>query len=109
MFIFNRPFQPVAAGLAVALLFVCLDRSYQPLDATPDRPSVASRQAALVTAHYRPRTTGYDSRQDAIIIGDGAVGLHQCSRPGATLSSRHCHRSRTANVHAAGRGGACCA
>ena len=43
MFIFNRPFQPVAAGLAVASLFVCLGRSYQPLDTTPDHPSVASK------------------------------------------------------------------
>jgi len=69
MFIFNRPFQPVAAGLAVPLLFVCLDRSCQPLDATPDRPSVASRQAALVTAHSWPTATAHDSIQYVVIIG----------------------------------------
>ena len=40
MFIFNRPLQAVAAALGVALLFVCLDRSCQPLDAPRDRPSV---------------------------------------------------------------------
>jgi len=48
MFIFNRPFAAVAAGLATALLFVGLGRSCQPLEATPERPSVANRQAALV-------------------------------------------------------------
>ena len=40
MFICTRPLRAVAAGLGVALLFVCLDRSCQPLDAPPDRPSV---------------------------------------------------------------------
>ena len=40
MFIFNRPLQAVAAGLAVALLFVSLDRSCQPMDAPADYPSV---------------------------------------------------------------------
>jgi len=81
MFIFNRPFRPVAAGLAIPLLFVCLDRSCQPLDATMDRPSVASWQTALVTAHSWLRTTGHDSMQDVIIIGGGpvinALGLAQ--------------------------------
>jgi hypothetical protein len=49
MFIFNRPFQAVAAGLGVALLFVCLDRSCQPLDAAAtDRPLVGNEQAVLV-------------------------------------------------------------
>ena len=44
MFVFNRPLQAVAAGLTVPLLFVCLDRACQPLDASSDRPSV---QASL--------------------------------------------------------------
>jgi hypothetical protein len=32
MFIFSRPFRAVGAGLAVALLTVCLDRACQPPD-----------------------------------------------------------------------------
>jgi hypothetical protein len=48
MFIFNRPFQPVAAGLGVALLFVCLDRACQPLEATAQSSPVANGQAVLV-------------------------------------------------------------
>ncbi len=41
MFIFNRPFLAVAAGLGVALLFVGLDRVRQP-PATPDSARVAN-------------------------------------------------------------------
>jgi hypothetical protein len=49
MFIFNRPFGGVAAGLAVAVLIVCLDRSCQPpLDAAAARPPVGNGQAVLV-------------------------------------------------------------
>jgi hypothetical protein len=48
MFIFNRPFRAVAAGLGVAALIVCLDRSCQPLDAAIDRPRVGDGQAVLV-------------------------------------------------------------
>jgi len=50
MFIFNRPFGAVAAGLGTALLFVGLGSSCQPLEATPDRPPVGNQQAALVPA-----------------------------------------------------------
>jgi len=47
MFIFNRPFPAVAAGLAVALLFVGLDRVRQP-PATPDGARVANTRRSLV-------------------------------------------------------------
>jgi hypothetical protein len=48
MFIFNRPFGAVAAGLGVVLLIACLDRSCQPLDAATDGPPAAIEQAVLV-------------------------------------------------------------
>jgi hypothetical protein len=49
MFIFNRPFGGVAAGLAVAVLIVYLDHSCQPpLDAAGARPPVGNGQAVLV-------------------------------------------------------------
>jgi hypothetical protein len=48
MFIFNRPFRAVAAGLGVALLFVSLDRSCQPLNAATDGPPAGNGQAVLV-------------------------------------------------------------
>jgi hypothetical protein len=47
MFIFNRPFRAVAAGLGVALLVVCFDRSCQPLDAATVGLAVANGQGAL--------------------------------------------------------------
>jgi hypothetical protein len=47
MFIFNRPFLAVAAGLGVALLFVGLDRVRQP-PATPDSARVANTTRSLV-------------------------------------------------------------
>jgi hypothetical protein len=50
MFIFNRPFRGVAAGLAVALLLVCLERSCQPLTVGIDAPAVGNGQAALEPA-----------------------------------------------------------
>jgi len=49
MFIFDRPFQAVTAGLGVALLIVCLDRACQPPpDAAADRAPVGNGQAVLV-------------------------------------------------------------
>jgi hypothetical protein len=51
MFIFNRPFAAVVAGLGVALLVVCLDRACEPAEAQPRVAPVATAQAPLV-----PRT-----------------------------------------------------
>jgi hypothetical protein len=49
MFIFNRPFGGVAAGLTVAVLIVFLDHScQQPLDATAASRPVGNGQAVLV-------------------------------------------------------------
>jgi hypothetical protein len=48
MFIFNRPFQAVAAGFGVALLVLCFDRSCHPPEASPARPPVGNGQAMLV-------------------------------------------------------------
>ena len=50
MFIFNRPFLGVAAGLGTSLLFVCVDRYSEPLAAATETPPAANRQAALVPA-----------------------------------------------------------
>jgi hypothetical protein len=50
MFIFSRPFRGVAAGLAVALLMVCLDRACEPpaavAAALPAATSVAKAPAS---------------------------------------------------------------
>ena len=43
MFIFNRPFLAVLAGLAVALLTVCIDNSCQPRDSTAGASLVAEQ------------------------------------------------------------------
>lgn len=45
MFIFNRPFLAVVAGLAVALLTVCVDNSCQPRDSTAGASLVAEQPA----------------------------------------------------------------
>ena len=64
MFIFNRPFGAVAAGLGVALLIVCLDRVRQPREIPQDgapvvntTPSLVSRPAhAVSSAPVRDRS-----------------------------------------------------
>jgi hypothetical protein len=48
MFIFERSFAAVAAGLAVALLIVCLDRLCQPLAVPADAGLVANAPPPLV-------------------------------------------------------------
>jgi hypothetical protein len=45
MFIFSRPFRAVAAGLAVALLTVCVDRACE----SPDSAGAGLRAAAPAT------------------------------------------------------------
>ena len=51
MFIFNRPFQAVAAGLGVALLVVCLDSSCAtPADAAPPHNYVAEGKSPACAA-----------------------------------------------------------
>jgi hypothetical protein len=57
MFIFNRPFRAVAAGLGVALLIVWLDRVRQPTEVAADSarvantiPSLESRPALAVSS-----------------------------------------------------------
>ncbi len=48
MFIFNRPFGAVAAGLGVALLIVCLDRARQPAEIPLDAARVVNSTQSLV-------------------------------------------------------------
>src|ERR1700732_519671 len=48
MFIFERSFAAVAAGLGVALLIVCLDRRWQPLDPPADAGLAANAPPPLV-------------------------------------------------------------
>jgi hypothetical protein len=48
MFIFNRPFSAVAAGLGVALLFVCLDLVRESPATPPDSARVANTRRSLV-------------------------------------------------------------
>jgi len=48
MFIFNRPAGAVAAGLAVALIVVCVDRACEPPAAGAEGPPPAAVQARLV-------------------------------------------------------------
>jgi len=54
MFIFSRPFRAVGAGLAVALLTVCLDRACEPSDtaiaAVPATAIAAVPTASVVKA-----------------------------------------------------------
>jgi len=50
MFIFNRPVSSVAAGLAVALLTVCLDNSCQSRDNNADASLVAEHASAACAA-----------------------------------------------------------
>ena len=50
MFIFNRPVSAVVAGLAVALLVVCIDNACQPRDNTAGASLVAERASAACAA-----------------------------------------------------------
>jgi hypothetical protein len=50
MFIFSRPFRAVGAGLAVALLTVCLDRACEP----PDTTTLALPAAAHIAKAAAP-------------------------------------------------------
>jgi len=59
MFIFSRPFRAVGAGLAVALLTVCLDRACEPADtAIAAVPATASVVKAPVSACAAPAPCG---------------------------------------------------
>jgi len=59
MFIFSRPFRAVGAGLAVALLTVCLDRACEPADtAIAAVPATASVAKAPVSACAAPAPWG---------------------------------------------------
>jgi hypothetical protein len=59
MFIFSRPFRAVGAGLAVALLTVCLDRACAPPDtAIAAVPAAASIAKAQVSACATPAAWG---------------------------------------------------
>ena len=59
MFIFSRPFRAVGAGLAVALLTVCLDRACEPPDtAIAAVPAAASTAKAPVSACAAPAAWG---------------------------------------------------
>jgi len=59
MFIFSRPFRAVGAGLAVALLTVCLDRACVPPDtAIAAVPAAASLAKAPVSACATPAAWG---------------------------------------------------
>jgi len=59
MFIFSRPFRAVGAGLAVALLTVCLDRACEPSDtAIAAVPATASVVKAPVSACAAPAPWG---------------------------------------------------
>jgi hypothetical protein len=51
MFIFERSWQAVAAGLAVALLIVCLDRLCQPPSAAGDDGRAANAPCAACAVH----------------------------------------------------------
>jgi len=51
MFIFERSWQAVAAGLAVALLIVCLDRLCQPPSAAGDDDRAANAPCAACAVH----------------------------------------------------------
>jgi len=48
MFIFNRPFGAVAAGLGVALFIVCLDRVRQPPEIPPHAVRMVNSTQSLV-------------------------------------------------------------
>jgi hypothetical protein len=50
MFIFNRPVSAVAAGLAVALLTVCIDNGCQSHDNTAGASLVAEQPSAACAA-----------------------------------------------------------
>jgi len=59
MFIFSRSFRAVGAGLAVALLTVCLDRACEPSDtAIAAVPATASVAKAPVSACAAPAPWG---------------------------------------------------
>jgi hypothetical protein len=59
MFIFSRTFRAVGAGLAVALLTVCLDRACEPPAAVAaDLPAVASIAKAPASACAPPGACG---------------------------------------------------
>ena len=59
MFIFSRPFRAVGAGLAVALLTVCLDRVFEPPDtAVAAVPATASVAKAPESACAAPAAWG---------------------------------------------------
>jgi hypothetical protein len=59
MFIFSRPFRAVGAGLAVALLTVCLDRACEPPDtAIAAVPAAAHIAKAPVSACAPPAACG---------------------------------------------------
>jgi len=45
MFIFSRPFSAVAAGLATALLVVCIDSACHPTDMSASAPVVTATVA----------------------------------------------------------------
>ena len=59
MFIFSRPFRAVGAGLAVALLTVCLDRACVPPEtAIAAVPAAATIAPAPVSACATPAAWG---------------------------------------------------
>jgi len=59
MFIFSRPFRAVAAGLAVALLMVCLDRACeQPAAVAAALPAATALAKAPVSACAPPAACG---------------------------------------------------
>ena len=59
MFIFSRPFRAVAAGLAVSLLTVCLDRACEPPDAVVTAlPAAAAVAKAPAPACAAPGACG---------------------------------------------------
>jgi hypothetical protein len=59
MFIFSRPFRAVGAGLAVALLTVCLDRACVPPDTAIEAvPAAATIAKTPVSACAAPAAWG---------------------------------------------------
>ena len=85
MFIFDRPFMPVAAGLGVALLFVCLD-SLSQLPVAPPETTAQSLQSPQPLERATPRVSPPALRKDsAPRCADPAGPLERQRRPNQSL------------------------
>ena len=76
MFIFDRPFMPVAAGLAMAFLFVCWDFLVQ-LPMESPVPTAASLQSPQPVERVTPRVPSPAVRK---------ASAPRCAGPAATAS-----------------------